>query len=401
MRNLIFLLPLALLLGQSLDQTLAGLKPDELAKGTAFHAQGPDFLFAVDAKTEPKLFLNDQPGPRMKKRGGHWVAQTKLPTSRTHNFHYVVNGERFGGRTDVMAYSPYHYAKPGVPQGKLSAKLQHTSRIYEGMVADYWIYTPAQYNAATPAAVMFWTDGEVHINRDSGSRAQNVWDNLTHEKRIPVMIQVLVSPGLRGATRLRSVQYDSVDDRFARYVMEEILPEVAKTHKLRSDGYSRAIAGDSSGAICALNAAWWRTADFSRVLSRIGSFTSIQWKQREGDALTAKDGGHIFPYLIRKSPRKNIRIWMQDGFGDLENDHGSWPATNLALANSLKLKGYDFKAVWGNGTHSRNGGNVELAEELTWLWRGYDPARTQEEFAQDPAEKARPFFRITSLNRVE
>jgi enterochelin esterase family protein len=382
----------------------AAMKKDEIAKGTAFHAHGGDFLFVADAAAEPKLFVNDAAGPRMsrvKGASGRWYAATKLPTSRTHNFHYIVDGARFGGRTDLMAYSEYHYLKPGVAQGKLSEKRSHTSRIYEGMVADYWVYAPAAYRAGTPAAVMFWTDGEVHINRDAGSRALNVWDNLTHEKKIPVIIQVLVSPGLKEGRRWRSIQYDSVDDRFARYVLEEILPEVAKTYSLRTDGYSRAIAGDSSGAICALNAAWWRTADFSRVLLRIGSFTSIQWPRRESDGLSAKDGGHIFPYLIRKSPKKNIRVWMQDGFGDLENDHGSWPATNLALVNSLKLKGYDFRMSWGNGTHSRNGGNVEMAEEMTWLWRGYDASRTSEEFVQDPAEKDRPYFRITSLNRMQ
>jgi enterochelin esterase family protein len=92
---------------------------------------------------------------------------------------------------------------------------------------------------------------------------------------------------------------------------------------------------------------------------------------------------------------------MQDGFGDLENDHGSWPATNLALVNSLKMKGYDFKMTWGNGSHSRNGGNVEMAEEMIWLWRDYDPAKTTQEFTQDPAEKDRPFFRIKSLNRTQ
>jgi enterochelin esterase-like enzyme len=299
-----------------------------------------------------------------------------------------------------MAYSEYHYLKPGVPQGKLSEKLSHTSRIYEGMVADYWIYVPAQYQAGTPATVMFWTDGEVHINRDSGSRAMNVWDNLTHEKKIPVMIQVLVSPGIRNGQRLRSIQYDSVDDRFPRYVLDEILTEVAQKYNLRKDGYSRAIAGDSSGAICALNAAWFKTDDFARVLLRIGSFTSIQWPRKE-DGFSAKDGGYIFPYLIRKSPKKNIRVHMQDGFGDLENNHGSWPASNLALVNSFKMQGYDFRMTWGNGSHSRNGGNVQLAEELIWLWRDYDAAKTSQQFVQDPSEKEKPYFRIKALNRVE
>lgn len=379
-------------------------KPDEISKGTAYWAKGPDFLFAVDAPSQPRLMINDEPGPRMAKLRGaanRWTASAKLPTSRTHNFHYIVDGKPFGGRTDVMAYSEYHYLKAGVPKGTLTAKLSHTSRIYDGMVADYWVYAPAQYRPDTPAAVMFWTDGEVHIDRDAGSRAQNVWDNLTAGKKIPVMIQVLVSPGWKGKERLRSIQYDSVDDRFARYVLDEILPEVSKSYNLRKDGYSRAIAGDSSGAICALNAAWWRTDDFSRVLLRIGSFTSIQWPRRPEDGLTQKDGGHIFPYLIRKSPKKNIRIWMQEGTRDLENEHGSWPATNLALVNSLKIQGYDFHASFGNGTHSRNGGNVELGEELIWLWRGYEPGKIKEDFVQDPAEKDKPFFQIRTMNRTE
>lgn len=402
MKRLILFLSLALAaLPQAPNlKDLTGLKPEEITRGTAYLAVGPDFLFAVDSAKEPRLMIDDEPGPRLRKVNGHWSATAKLAAGRTHNFHYLKEGKTFGGRNDVMAYTPEHYLKPGTPQGKLSEKLSHTSRIYEGMQADYWIYTPAQYQPGTPAAVMFWTDGEVHIGRDSGSRALNVWDNLTQEKKIPVIIQVLVSPGSKGTQRLRSVQYDSVDDRFARYVLEEILPEVAKTHNLRQDGYSRAIAGDSSGATAALNAAWWRTNEFSRVLLRIGSFTSIQW-QRHSDGLTSKDGGEIFPYLIRKSPKKNLRIWMQDGVGDLENEHGSWPAANLALVNSLKLKGYDFRMSWGNGSHSRGGGNVEMAEEMTWLWRDYNPAKTSQDFAQDVAEKDKPFFRMKSLNRTQ
>lgn len=395
----------ALLSAQSPEELIEkSLKAEDIRAGTAYVAKGPDFLFVVEAGSEPQLRINDEPGPKMARLQGaanRWFATAKLPTSRTHNFEYVIDGKPFGGRTDVMAYSEYHYRKPGVPVGKLSEKRTHTSRIYEGMVADYWVYAPAAYQPGTPAAVMFWTDGEVHLHRDSGSRAQNVWDNLTHEKKIPVMIQVLVSPGFRKGVKWRSIQYDSVDDRFARYVLEEILPEVSKSYSLRTDGYSRAIAGDSSGAICALNAAWWRTEEFSRVLMRIGSFTPIQWKRRESDGLTEKDGGNIFPHLVIKSPKKNIRVYMQEGFNDLENEHGSWPAANLALVNSFKRQGYDFKMVWGNGTHSRNGGNVELAEELIWLWRDYAPAKTYQEFTQDPAEKDKPFFRIKALNRME
>ena len=237
-------------LAAALDRSL---KPEEALAGTAYLAKGPDFLFVIDAASEPSLRINGESGPRMTRLAGaanRWIASVKLPASRTHNFHYLIRGEPFGGRNDVMAYSEYHYRKPGVPEGKLTPKMTHTSRIYEGTIADYWVYAPAQYKPGVPAAVMFWTDGEVHLNRDSGSRAMHVWDNLTHEKKIPVMLQVLVSPGVKDGRRWRSIQYDSVDDRFARYVLEEILPEVGKSYSLRGDGYSRAIAGDSSGAIC-------------------------------------------------------------------------------------------------------------------------------------------------------
>lgn len=371
------------------------MKPDELTKGTAWLSKGGSFIFAVESSSQPSLVVDDGTPQAMTREGELWFSVAKLATGRTHNFTYIKDGKPYGGRTDVIAYGPLSYERAGVPKGTLSEKMQHTSKIYDGMVADYWTYVPAQYDPAKPAAVMFWTDGEVLVPRNEPSRAQIVFDNLTHDKKIPVIIHVLVSPGLRGTERLRSAQYDTVSDVFARYALDEILPEVAKKYNLRKDGYSRAMAGDSSGGICAFNAAWWKPAEFSRVLSRIGSFTSIQWKPGQ------LDGGNIFPFAIRKQPKRNIRVWMQDGSGDLENEHGSWPAQNIALANSLKMKGYDFRFIFGNGTHSRNGGHAELAEEMVWLWRDYDPAKTSQEFEQDPAEKLKPSFRVKALNREE
>lgn len=369
------------------------LGEDRVAKGTASLSQGPDFLFAVDAAKAPKLIVDDAAGPTMKRaKAGYWWATAKLQTSRTHNFSYVVDGRPFGGANDVPAWGPYSYDKPGVPQGKLDGKHVHTSKLYEGMASDYWIYVPAQYNPSTPAAVMVWQDGEVLAKREV-SRNLTVFDNLSHEKKIPVIIHILVSPGLIGPRRMRSVEYDTMDDRYPRFIRDEILPEVAKKYNLRTDGYSRAIAGDSSGGICAFNAAYTHPELFTRVLSRIGSFTSIQWKPGQ------IDGGNVYPFKIRKDTKRNIRVWLQDGAGDLENEHGSWPATNIAMANSLKYKDYDFTLAWGNGTHNRNGGHTELAEEMVWLWRDYDPAKTSQEFTPDPSEKDKPYYRVKALNR--
>ena len=364
-----------------------------LEKGTAVLFEGGQFGFAVASEKEPKLVIDGGEPLAMRKMGGLWVAQANVATGRTHNFHYVVDGKVFGGRNDVPAFGPYSYEKPGVPQGKLSEKMVHQSSIYPGMQSDWWIYVPAQVDAAKPAAVMIWQDGEVLVNRELPSRAQIVFDNLTHEGKIPPMIQVLISPGTVAGKRMRSIEYDTVDDTYPRFLRDEILPEVAKRYNIRKDGYSIAVAGDSSGGICAFNAAWQMPLQFSRVLSRIGSFTSIQW--RPGTL----EGGNVYPFKVRKEPRRNIRVWLQDGAGDLENDHGSWPLQNIQMANSLKMKEYDFFFSWGNGTHSRNGGHAELAEEMIWLWRDYDPAKTEQTFTPDPAEKSRPMFRIGSLNR--
>lgn len=367
----------------------------DLKKGTAFAGQGPDFIWAVETAQLPSLFVNDRPLGKMSRVKGSnlWYQTGKLKTGTSHTFHYKIDGRDFGGNLNVPAYGPDSYDKPGVPQGRLSEKLLHTSKIYDGATSDYWIYVPAQYNPSTPAALMVWQDGQGMVQRDGGTRAQIVFDNLTHEKKIPVMIHVFISPATRGGRSIRSIQYDTVDDTFPRFLRDEILPQVYEKYNIRRDAYSRAIAGNSSGGICAFNAAWQHNDQFSRVLSRIGSFTSIQWKPNH------LDGGQSYPNMIRKQPKKNIRVWLQDGSEDLENEHGSWPLQNIEMANSLKMKEYDFHLSWGNGAHSGAHGNAELPEEMLWLWRGYDPAKAEQVYTMEESEKAKPLFRIRLLNR--
>lgn len=369
------------------------LGAQNLKDGKAWLGEGPDFVFAIESATRPQLVIDENAPVAMSKSKEWWWATAKLAVGRSHNFSYLVDGKPFGGVESIPAFTPWSYEKPGVPKGKLDGKHVHSSQIYPGMKSDYWIYVPAQYDGSTPAAVMVWQDGEVLVDRER-SRNQIVFDNLSHEKKIPVIIHVLVSPGIvDGKQRMRSIEYDTMDDRYVRFLRDEILPEVAKKYKLRGDSYSRAIAGDSSGGICAFNAAYRHPELFARVLSRIGSFTSIQWKPG------VIDGGNLFPFLIRKDTKRNIRVWLQDGSNDLENNHGSWPMQNIAMANSLKMMGYDFKFNWGNGSHSRNAGHAELGEEMLWLWRDYDAAKTEQEFAQDPAEKTKPYYRVRALNR--
>jgi enterochelin esterase family protein len=208
-----------------------------------------------------------------------------------------------------------------------------------------------------------------------------------------VAIYLLIDPGTVGATAMRSIQYDTVSDLYPRFLRDEILPEIYARYNIRKDSYSHAIAGNSSGGICAFNAAWYMPELFSRVLMRIPSFTSIQWKPGE------RDGGNIYPFRVRKEPKRNIRVWMQDGSEDMEQATGSWPLQSIQMANSLKIRGYDFHFTFGTGTHNHSQSNSEMPAALTWLWRDYDASRTEQSYEPDAAEKAKPVFRVKIYNR--
>lgn len=379
----------------------AALPAEDIQKGTAVTGEGPDFLWAVEAGNAPTLYIDDQPaGPMTATADGKlWYYTGKLRTGTAHAFYYQVDGNRMGGKTDIAAYGPESYPMPGVPAGKLSEKLVHTSKIYDGMQSDYWIYVPAQYDASRSAALMVWQDGQGLANPNGPMRPTTVFDNLSAEKKIPVMIHVFISPGKIGQKAMRSIEYDTVSDRYPRFLRDEILLEVYAKYNIRKDAYSRGIAGNSSGGICSFNAAWQQPDQFSRVLSRIGSFTSIQWHFGNTDPKENIEGGNVYPFKIRKEPKRNIRVWLQDGSEDLENNHGSWPLQNLQMANSLKMMGYDFHLSFGNGTHNGAHGNAELPEEMTWLWREYDAAKTQQAYEMEPVEKAKPLFRVKVYNR--
>ena len=214
-----------------------------------------------------------------------WFHTGQLRVGTSHRFHYLIDGKKFGGSYDVPAYGPLSYTRPGVPQGRISEKLVHTSKLYGGMQSNYWIYVPAQYDPAVPAALMVWQDGERYITRNveeqcrlcpSLYRLHEVTDNLIHDKKIPVMIHVFVSPGTLDGKSLRAVLYDTVSDKYSQFLREELLPEVYAKYNIRKDAYSRAIQGQSSGGIAAFTVAWNHPDDFSRVYTVVGSFVALR-----------------------------------------------------------------------------------------------------------------------------
>lgn len=361
---------------------------------------GQDFLFAVQSDKPATLSIDHQPAIPMTNVAGtsYWYKLATLRLGTTHNYNYFAGGKSLG-TYDVAGYNPDSYPLPGVPRGKLSERKTLVSKIYPGMSANYWVYVNPGADLVNGAPLMVWQDGETIVgNQDLlRLRLQIVSDNLVHKKLIPPMVHVLISPGSGGeatGTRMRSIQYDTVSDRYGKYLMQEILPEVEKTYKVRHDAYSRAIAGASSGAICAFNVAWYYPDQYSRVLSHIGSYVALQWHPEQN-----LDGGYIVSNKVRRDPKKNLRVWLSDGSDDQEVPFGSWPLNNLMLANALKLKGYDFHFRFGIGMHAIAQGALDLPESLAWLWRDYDPAKTQQTYEMDESERAKPPFRVSVTNR--
>ncbi|HTS26009.1 MAG TPA: alpha/beta hydrolase-fold protein [Bryobacteraceae bacterium] len=358
---------------------------------------GQDYLFVADSPAPVTISVDGQPATPMAPVPGStlWMSLFKMRTGVTHSYQYYAAGKPLGARGDAVGYNPDSYAKHGVPKGHVTDKRTIVSKIYDGMKADYWIYASPGVDPAVPAPLMVWQDGQGLVGDYSRSRLFTVTENLVYQKLLPPIVYVLIAPGQSPEGRaMRSIEYDTVSDRYARFLMEEVLPEVEKTYKLRPDGYSRAIGGESSGGICAFNVAWLMPDRFSRVHSAVGSFTSIQWRPQE-----KLEGGNVYPFKVRKEPKRNIRVWMSDGADDLENEHGSWPMQNIQMANSLKRQEYDFHFRFGTAAHGGAQAALDLPESLAWLWRDYDLAKTSQPYQMDPAEKDKPFFRVTISNR--
>ena len=273
---------------------------------------------------------------------------------------------RAGAVMGVYQLGPDSQEKEGVPKGKL-VDGELVSSIYPGSGHQYKIYVPDQYDAAKPTPYMIFLDGITQY-LSPFVNANVVLDNLIAEGRIPVMLAVFLEPGDKGdgmpiyggaysaPGNNRSTEYDSVDDRFSRFLIEELLPVVAADYNLSPVPEDHAICGASSAAQAAFSAAWHRPDTFRKVISHIGSYTAIR-------------GGDCNPDRIRKNAPKPIRIFLQDGENDLNIIYGDWVLANKTMVSALEYRGYDYKYVLGRGGHNIEHGGAILPETLEWLWR--------------------------------
>ncbi len=290
------------------------------------------------------------------------------------HFTQTALGNSTYATTDDSQYSlgPESQPKDGVPKGEITQHTWLESKVFPGTKRRYSIYVPAQYDKQKSACLMVFQDGHTYADVDGQYRVPVVFDNLIHNKEMPVTIAVFVDPGhkqdalpeKRGwqpQPENRSFEYDTLSGDYAKFLLQEILPQVEKDYKISVDPKHRAICGISSGGICALTVAWQRPDQFSKVLSHVGSFVDLR-------------GGHAYPPLIRKTkPTKPIKVFLQDGSGDLDNQFGNWPLANQQMAAALKFSGYEYKFVYGEGGHNGIHGGAILPDSLRWLWSDVGP----------------------------
>lgn len=268
---------------------------------------------------------------------------------------------------------------PGAPKGALYHFTMYSvdSKIYPGLNGPYqrdvYVYVPRQYVPGTPAPFMVVQDGKGYTNR-----LPVVLDNLIGEHRLPVMIAVMINNGGGdGRGSERGLEYDTVSDRYARFVETEVLPKISKDYHvtLTKDPEGRAAMGGSSGAACAFTMAWFRPDLYRRVLSYSGTFVN---QQSPFNPASPRGAWEYHEHFIPQSEVKPLRIWLEVGENDAGYDRDeaslhNWVIANRRMAAALKAKGYHYRFVFCKGAKHVDGRVVRetLAGALLWLWQDY------------------------------
>jgi len=270
---------------------------------------------------------------------------------------------------------PDSLPQEGVPKGEIRGPFVLPCKVYAGTQHTYWVYVPAQYDAAIPTALMVYQDGQAFKNEKGDMRAQNVMDNLIYRREIPVMIGVFINPGRKpeqpeptpqnwgDRDTNRPTEYNSLDDKYARVITEELMPALGKDFNITKDPNLHGIGGSSSGAIAAFTVAWERPDAFRKVLSNVGSFVNLR-------------GGHVYPERVMEAEKKPIRVYLCDGRNDnrglrngIHDEKLDWFHQNVRLMKALTQKGYDVNYSWGMNLHGQKFGGAIMPEMMRWLWR--------------------------------
>jgi enterochelin esterase-like enzyme len=262
-------------------------------------------------------------------------------------------------------YGPDSYLRPGVPRGETVELRLDDSAVFPGTARAVWIHVPFAYDPAEPAGLMVFQDGWWYLDPDGDIRGGTVLDNLVHNGEIPMTIGVFVDPGVfedrqdPDLCKNRNAEYDADDDRYATFLLTEVIPEVRRRYTISDDPDRWGIVGGSSGGNCAFTTAWHRPDRFRRVICFLSSFAQMP-------------GGNPYPAIVPTGPRKPLRIFVQAGHRDAgwNQPEDNWLAENLRVAAALAEAGYDLRLVLGDGGHNPNHAGVLMPDALRWVWRG-------------------------------
>ena len=253
------------------------------------------------------------------------------------------------------------------------------------------VYVPAACKDGTKAAVLVTFDGPSNLNL-----VRNALDNLTISKdpnrSLPAFVVVAVENGGNdGKGSQRGLEYDTMSDRHARFINDEVLPAVLADEKVKAaypkltftaDPWGKGVMGCSSGGAAALTIGWFRPDLFRRLITYSGTFVD---QQADNAAEEAKFPLGAWEYhsamkLIEKSEKKPLRIFTHVSENDLragdpESTNHNWVMANQRTAAALKAKGYDYRFVFSKATKHCDGKVFQqtLADTLVWMWRGYKP----------------------------
>ena len=143
---------------------------------------------------------------------------------------------------------------------------------------------------------------------------------------------------------IRAVLYDTMSDKYSPVPARRI-PARGVCEVQHPEG--RVQPGDPGTVVGRHRRVHRRVESSRRVQPRVHRRRELRRDRMEAGEI---DGGNVYPFKGSRT-EGNLRVWMNDGSEDQETNPGSWPLQNIQLANSLKMKGYDFNFSFGHGTH--------------------------------------------------
>ena len=317
--------------------------------------------YSLEPKHAPGMGIDDNGG---KQNAG---ARIDLWTHNQNDQHLQWVIKPLAGSTvkeapataEEKSYVPPEIKPEDIKAGEIKKFTFTESKVFPGTTREVTVFVPAQYDGAKPACVYVKTDGY-------NPKEKEFMERMIATKEIPVTIGVFVSPGklpppMKGTVdrRNRCFEYDGVNDNNVRFLVDELLPYVAKEFNLNlsTDGNDRCMSGGSSGGIAAFTAAWHRPDAFSRVYAVSGSFVGFR-------------GGHEFPTMVRKFEARPIRAFLTTGTHDMENCAGDWFLLDQEMDKALKFSGYDYQFRVIEGRHGA-GYAENYLEAMAYLWKGW------------------------------